>query len=109
MGVLSTVSVLIIVLLPRRDTMAMATLRKENIAGLLTVSELQSILIMVGSLVACRHTWCWRNSLRIPHLELQAAGRESLWAWPGLLKPQSLPPVTYILQQDLTYQQGHTS
>ena len=41
-----------------------ATLINENIhwRGLLTVSEVQSIIVMVGSMVAYRQTWCWKSS-----------------------------------------------
>lgn len=29
--------------------------------GLLTVSEIQTITIVAGSMEACRQRWCWRN------------------------------------------------
>jgi len=43
--------------------MAMATLVKENISlGWLRVSDVQSIIIMMGSMEACKQTWCWRGA-----------------------------------------------
>ena len=41
--------------------------RKTFHWGWLTVSEVQSIVIMAGSMAACRQTWCWRTTLRIQH------------------------------------------
>jgi hypothetical protein len=29
--------------------------------GWLTVSEVQSMIVMTGSMVACRQMWCWRS------------------------------------------------
>lgn len=45
------------------------------------------------------------NSLRLQrvlHLDPQTAGRERDWAWNGLSKPQSSPPVTHFLQHGTT-------
>ena len=39
------------------------------------------------------------KSLRVLHPDLQAAGRESHWAWLELLKPLGPRPVTHFLQQ----------
>jgi hypothetical protein len=42
--------------------MAKATLLKENISlGLAYSSKVQSIVIMTGSMMACRQTWCCRR------------------------------------------------
>jgi hypothetical protein len=38
--------------------MTMATLN----LGWLTVTEVQSIIIMVGNMAECRQTWGWRKS-----------------------------------------------
>jgi hypothetical protein len=41
----------------------MATPIKENIyVGLAYSSEVPSMIVIVGSMVACRQTWCWRTS-----------------------------------------------
>lgn len=29
--------------------------------GLLTFSEVYSIIFIIGSVMACRHTWCWKK------------------------------------------------
>lgn len=55
--------VLVRVLLVCRDTVTIATLIKKNINWVwLTVSEVSSIIVMVGNMVACRQIWCWRRS-----------------------------------------------
>jgi hypothetical protein len=47
--------------------MTTATLIKENISlGLAYSSEVQSFIIMVGNMAACRQTWCQRGSLSCP-------------------------------------------
>jgi hypothetical protein len=52
------VSYLVTVLMLGRDTITEATLIKKALnLGLL--SEVQSIIIMAGSMAACRQTWCW--------------------------------------------------
>ena len=44
-----------------RDIMTKPTLIKENIElGLLTVSEVQSIIIMAENMATCRQSWCRR-------------------------------------------------
>ena len=49
-------------------------------------------------MVACRHTWYWRNREFYIHISMQQEKRVSHWAWFELLKPQSplfrdtLPP-----------------
>jgi hypothetical protein len=49
------------------------------------------------------------KELRVLHLDLQAAGRESDWAWLEYLSPQS-PPPTAVLPPTRPHllQQGHT-
>jgi hypothetical protein len=64
----------------------------------LTVSEVQSIIIIVGSMTAYRQTWCWRRSWELYiWITLQAAGREPLGlAWffetSNLTPNNTLPP-----------------
>ena len=49
-----------------RDCMTMATLIRTIFNwGWLTVSEVQSIVIMTGSIVASRQTGCWKTELRV--------------------------------------------
>jgi hypothetical protein len=43
------------------------------------------------------------KELRVLYPGLQAAGRESHWAWLEHLKTQSSPTVTHFLQQGHTY------
>jgi hypothetical protein len=48
--------------------MMTTTLIKGNISlGLAYRSEVQSIIIMVGSMVACRQTWCWGRRVLCPN------------------------------------------
>ena len=39
----------------------------------LTVSEVQSVIAMTGSMAACRQTWYWIG-LRVLYMDWQAAG-----------------------------------
>lgn len=57
--------------------------------GSLTISVVQSIIIIVGSMEACRQTTCWRGSW--DYCILQATGSR-LWHWVKLKqrRPQSL-------------------
>ena len=46
-----------------RDTMTTESLKKENFSlGMATGSEVQSIIVMVGSMAECRQIWCCRGS-----------------------------------------------
>lgn len=62
----------------------MAVRLHNNTSAWLAVSEAQSIIIMAGSMPACRQTRPWKRPLRVVHPELQAAGRKRIWAWNGL-------------------------
>jgi hypothetical protein len=59
------------------------------------------MITMVASMAAGRHS-ARALSENLHFIYKQQAESES-WAWCGLLKPQSLLPVTHLLQQ------GHTS
>ena len=51
--------------------MTIATLIKHNISmGLAYSSEVESIIIMAGSMAVC-----WGEELKVLHLDLQATGR----------------------------------
>lgn len=80
-----------------RDTMITPTLVKENIEW-----ELAYIIIIVGSMAACRKTWYWKSSWE-SYIQIrrdqEERGTVGL-AWAS--ETQSLPSVTYVLQQ------GHT-
>jgi hypothetical protein len=43
--------------------------------GWLTVSEVQSIIIMVGSMAACRQMWWLEKELRVLHLDRNTTRR----------------------------------
>jgi hypothetical protein len=56
-------------------------------------SEIQSIIVTVGSVAASRQAWCWRRSREFYILIYrQQEERERLWTWLGHLKPQCPPP-----------------
>ena len=58
------------------DTMTKATLIKDTIQlGLDTGSEVQSIIIMVGSMASCKAATVLEKELRVLHLDLKAAKR----------------------------------
>jgi hypothetical protein len=65
---------------------------KENISLELAYrSEVQSILVMVNNMAACRQTWCWRRSQEFYiWICKQQEDRVSHWAWLELLKSQNL-------------------
>jgi hypothetical protein len=44
-----------------RNTMTKTTLRATFTWGWLTILQVQSNLIIAGSIAACKQTWCWRN------------------------------------------------
>ena len=71
-------TVLVRVSLLWRDTMTKAISSKGQTFswGWLTVSEVQSVTIMAGSMAACRQTWCWSSrSSRSSDLDRKAARR----------------------------------
>jgi hypothetical protein len=76
--------------------MTTATHIKDDIYwGWLTGPEVQSIIIMAGSMVESRQTWCWRRSQEFyiwicRQQEERDRGRGN-WAWFEFLKPQSHP------------------
>jgi hypothetical protein len=46
-----------------KEHMTKATyVRKHFIEGWLTVSEVKSVVVVAGSVVACRQTWYWSGS-----------------------------------------------
>jgi hypothetical protein len=58
--------------------MTKATFIKENIQlGWVTFSEVQSIIIMTGSVAVCRQIWYWRNE-KVLYLDPQAAEGDCL-------------------------------
>ena len=81
---------------------------KEHLGGAaVTVSEVESIIVMVGSVASCRQTWCWRsqefyilNQNQQGDSLLQAAGGRSLSHWVELEHRTSKPTltVTHFLQ-----------
>jgi hypothetical protein len=78
-----------------RDIMITRTLTKAN-TELLTVSEVQSIIITVWSMLVCRQTWCWRTSWEFP---IQMC-RQQEW-------PDSRPDLGFWNLK--SYPQWHTS
>ena len=82
--------------------MTTATHIKDDIYwGWLTGPEVQSIIIMAGSMVESRQTWCWRRSQEFyiwicRQQEERDRGRGN-WAWFEFLKPQSHPTRPYFL------------
>ena len=66
-------------------------------------SQVQTIVIMVGSMAACRQTWCWRNWEFYSWIYKQKEETVSHWVYLELLRPQSLPSVTHSPQQGHTY------
>jgi hypothetical protein len=65
--------------------MTMTTLNKAFYWGLLTLSEVLSLIRIARSMAVCRHG---------ARADPQAAGRNILttWAWLDLLQPQNLSP-----------------
>jgi hypothetical protein len=67
----------------------------------LILSEVPSIIIMAGSMVACRQTWCWRSQ---EFCILSICSQERLVFQVARRRFSKLTPtVTYFLQQ------GHIS
>lgn len=55
---------------------------------------------MEGSTAARKQTWCWRNSLRVLHLDWQAAGRDREplgLTWPSVTQKPPTPHPLYSL------------
>lgn len=69
--------------------------RKHLIGGLFTVSEDQSMVIMVWSMLACRQTSCWRVTERLHPDARHERGLGKAWAF----ELKALPSVTHLFQQ----------
>lgn len=77
--------------------------RKHLTGGFLTVSEGESMTVIVGSMAAGRQARCWSSSWEfIPHPQVGDSGRENRGREGGLLKSQSTLLVAHLLQE------GHT-
>ena len=90
--------------------MTMTTLIMENISlKLASSSEIEPITIMVGSMVACRQTQCWKGTGSSTLGSTGSRKRVRHWAWLELLRPQSSPTLSHFLQQGHTYFNEATS
>lgn len=82
--------------------MTKATYKRQHlIGGLFTISEGESVTIIVWSVATDGLVWCWTSSWEITCWNNQETERVN-WEWCGLLKPQNPFLVTHL-------QQSHTS
>ena len=105
-GLTTSPDVLVFLLL-WRHTKTMATLKKKifHWGKLLTVLEVQSIIIMTGIMAVYRQAWCWSSSWESYIVQATGSWLSTRW-YPKWRKSQSLPhsdtlppKMSYTLQQ----------